>query len=108
MAGGRLSGSRRWFDEQSVGAPPALRERAAQYLEARSEPELPDRLARAAGAALAVVLEHPRGGDRSAALDLLAADALVTLALLAKAGADPGGLAAFAARLRESEGDRNG
>lgn len=108
MVGGRLSGCRRWFDDRSAGAPPALRERAARYLEAGSEPELPDRLAAAAAAALAVVLGHPKGGDRSAALDLLAADALVTLALLAKAGADPGGLAAFAARLRESHGDRNG
>jgi len=108
MAGGRLSGSRRWFDDKSAGAPPALRERAARYLQARSEADLPDRLAAAAVAALAVVLEHPRGGDRSVALDLLAADALVTLALLAKAEADPGGLAAFAGMLRESQGDRNG
>jgi hypothetical protein len=38
-----------------------------------------------------------RTGDRSVALDLLAADALVTLALLAQAQAAPERLGAFAA-----------
>lgn len=38
-----------------------------------------------------------RTGDRSVALDLLAADALVTLALLAQAQQGPEGLGAFAA-----------
>ena len=38
-----------------------------------------------------------RGGDRSVALDLLAADALVTLALLAQAQEAPERLGAFAA-----------
>jgi hypothetical protein len=38
-----------------------------------------------------------REGDRSVALDLLAADALVTLALLAQAQQAPGRLGAFAA-----------
>jgi hypothetical protein len=37
------------------------------------------------------------GGDRSVALDLLAADALVTLALLAQAQASPERLGEFAA-----------
>lgn len=40
-----------------------------------------------------------RGGDRSVALDLLAADALVTLALLAQAQQAPERLGAFAAAL---------
>ncbi|HET6797569.1 MAG TPA: hypothetical protein VFH40_10455 [Gemmatimonadales bacterium] len=44
--------------------------------------------------ALRVVLTHP--GDRSAALDLLAADALVTLALLAQAETRPEHLEEFA------------
>ncbi|HYC33936.1 MAG TPA: hypothetical protein VEB59_16720 [Gemmatimonadales bacterium] len=43
------------------------------------------------------MLAHP--GDRSAALDLLAADALITLALLAQADRDPARLAEFAAGL---------
>jgi hypothetical protein len=43
------------------------------------------------------VLVH--AGDRSVALDLLAADALVTLALLAQAQRNPAGLASFAAEV---------
>jgi hypothetical protein len=40
-----------------------------------------------------------RAGDRSVALDLLAADALVTLALLAEAQTSPERLGDFAARV---------
>jgi hypothetical protein len=43
---------------------------------------------------------HP--GDRSAALDLLAADALVTLALLAQAERAPDDLGAFATALLQA------
>jgi hypothetical protein len=43
---------------------------------------------------LSIVEEHP--GDREIALDLLAADALITLALLAQAEIVPGSLARFA------------
>lgn len=55
----------------------------------------PAALAAAGRGALEQVLVHP--GDRTVALDLLAADALVTLALLAQAQRDPGRLAGFAA-----------
>ena len=55
----------------------------------------PDGLAGAGGKALQRVLT--RAGDHSVALDLLAADALVTLALLAQAQASPDRLGAFAA-----------
>ncbi len=55
----------------------------------------PQDLASAGRAALARVLG--RSGDRSVALDLLAADALVTLALLAQAEASPARLGEFAA-----------
>jgi hypothetical protein len=48
-------------------------------------------------AVLARVIQHP--GDRSIALDLLAADGLITLALLAQAELDPEHLEAFAAGL---------
>lgn len=58
---------------------------------------LSDRLAEAGRQALAGVLAHP--GDRDAALDLLAADALITLALLARAEAAPAELGDFAAAL---------
>ncbi|MBA3893838.1 MAG: hypothetical protein H0X69_09100 [Gemmatimonadales bacterium] len=55
----------------------------------------PDALARSGRQALDRVLAH--GGDRSIALDLLAADALVTLALLARAQVSPETLGGFAA-----------
>jgi hypothetical protein len=51
-------------------------------------------LAAAAQAALGRVLSH--SGDRSAALDLLAADALITLALQAQAEDAPERLEEFA------------
>jgi len=54
-------------------------------------------LALAGGQALEQVVTHP--GDRSVALDLLAADALITLALLAQAQEDPAELGAFAASI---------
>lgn len=44
-----------------------------------------------------MVVAHP--GDRSVALELLSADALITLALLSRAEENPEGLAEFADRL---------
>jgi hypothetical protein len=55
----------------------------------------PEALARSGRRALDRVLA--RGGDRSVALDLLGADALVTLALLAQAQSCPERLDDFAA-----------
>ncbi|HEV8613129.1 MAG TPA: hypothetical protein VGQ73_06440 [Gemmatimonadales bacterium] len=98
MAGVRLTAEDRWFIEHSTGAPAPLQQRAAHYLERHRKSGLSSRLADAAGAALHTVLAHR--GDRSVALDLLAADALVTLALKARALEDPAGLARFAAELR--------
>jgi hypothetical protein len=64
---------------------------------------VPERLAAAGRRALALV--ERSAGDRASALDLLAADALVTLALLAQAEAAPDALAAFArAELRAGSG----
>ena len=60
-------------------------------------PTIADSLAQAGSRALERALEQPN--DRSAALDLLAADALVTLALLAQAEQEPAGLAGFAAAI---------
>jgi hypothetical protein len=57
--------------------------------------ETPEWLAGAGRRALDRVLA--RAGDRSVALDLLAADALVTLALLAQAQTSPERLGDFAA-----------
>ncbi len=53
-----------------------------------------ERLLAAGDAALRAALVAP--GDRAAALDLLSADALITLALVARAEAEPEALEAFA------------
>lgn len=98
MAVLRVTEAVRWFREESAGAPAALRARAEVYLV--RQPEHPDRaamLASAARDALAATLARP--GDRAVALDLLAADALVTLALKARAASNPEGLGAFAEEL---------
>jgi hypothetical protein len=101
MAGGGLTVGQRWFEEQSAGAPATLRECSAGYLVGR-EPERAEQLAEAAQDALNAVLARP--GDRSVALDLLAADALLTLALKARAREAPAELARFAATLRARRG----
>jgi hypothetical protein len=89
------------MDRHTGGAPEALRQRVQRHLDEStitpgSDPT-PDALAAAGRAALERVLLRP--GDRPVALDLLAADALVTLALLAQAQHDPGRLASFAAEV---------
>jgi hypothetical protein len=89
-----------WLDHHTSRAPEALRGRVRRYLTefaAGSAEPAPETLAAAGRAALEQVLVHP--GDRTVALDLLAADALVTLALLAQAQRDPGRLADFAAEV---------
>ena len=90
-----------WIDRHTSRAPEALRQRVQRHLtdstRALAAHPTPDALAAAGRAALEQVLLHP--GDRPVALDLLAADALVTLALLAQAQRDPGRLAAFAAEV---------
>jgi hypothetical protein len=85
-----------WFAARTAGAPPALRTRAAEYL-ARipADGTVASQLAAAATLALSGVLS--RGRERSAALDLLTADSLITLALLAQAEAGPDELERFAA-----------
>jgi hypothetical protein len=72
-----------WLARRTSQAPSALRGRVEQYALAASGPSLPQSLLVASQAALDRALSHP--GDRSGALDLLAADALITLALLAQA-----------------------
>lgn len=99
MAGRQLNDSLVWFADRSEGAPGALRERAAAFVrQAEGQPDPSRRLARAAMDALTAALERPT--DRASALDLLAADALLTLALLRQAETDPAALASFAADLR--------
>lgn len=99
MAGQRVTPMLDWFQRESDGAPLALRARAAHYLETSTgTDDMADTLAAAAMRALRATLGH--AGGRDVALDLLAADALVTLALKARAAADPAGLGGFAAQLR--------
>jgi hypothetical protein len=87
-----------WVRHHTSAGPPRLRARVLECWEASpSTAPLAERLAEAGRRALAGVLAHP--GDREAALDLLAADALITLALLARAEAAPEELGAFAAAL---------
>ncbi|HUR96074.1 MAG TPA: hypothetical protein VMY76_15955 [Gemmatimonadales bacterium] len=84
-----------WLDRHTAEAPSALRERVREEALAVQPAEpMPAALAQAGREALDRVTSH--AGDRSVALDLLAADALITLALLAQAERSPGELSAFA------------
>lgn len=94
-----------WVDGRTAGAPPGLRDRVLAWV-ARTEVgsvSPPTRLAEAGRAALAAALRAGEG--RAVARDLLAADALVTLALLAQADADPRQLGGFARGVRSSGAD---
>jgi hypothetical protein len=88
-----------WLASKTLTAPPALRERVDQLARRHAVADRPlaDQLARAAAEALDQVVAHP--GDRSVALELLSADALITLALLSRAEQNPECLAEFADRL---------
>jgi hypothetical protein len=83
-----------WLDRRTSQAPPALRARVRYYALQASGASLPRVLSCAGQTALDQVLSHPN--DRSAALDLLAADALITLAMLAQAETNPDRLDEFA------------
>lgn len=88
-----------WSASRTAGSPEALRGRVMEWLaELEGGAGGADGLARAGMTALNAATGH--SGDRSVALDLLAADALVTLALLHQAEHDPAGLEAFARRVR--------
>ncbi len=87
-----------WFAAHTDGAPARLRERADEFFRNTEPVALPRRLAIAANAALTTA---SGATSREAALDLLAADALITLALLAAGERDPASLAVEARALRE-------
>ncbi len=88
-----------WLASKTAKAPTALRERVAALVQEQEDGAggFPDRLARAATHALHGVVVRP--GDRSVALDLLSADALITLALLYQAEEDPARLGEYAREL---------
>lgn len=89
-----------WFTARSEGAPPRLRAASATWWRAASGDTAAARLADAGRLALDAAIAA--GASRDAALDLLAADALITLALLAEAEADPLALGARAVAIREA------
>lgn len=99
MAGG-LS-DERWLESRLEESPVALARRTREFLAATGPGPLPERLAQASRLALGQAVA--RSPDRAAALDLLAADALVTLALAAQVDTDPSRLAEFAGRLRRAQ-----
>ncbi len=90
-----------WLEAQLAGAPIELAERTRYFL--RQSPSAdPEGLALAAEQALTrAIATSP---DRRAALDLLAADALVTLALAASVELDPAGFERLAIAIRERQG----
>jgi hypothetical protein len=87
-----------WFIARTAGAPDALRRRAQHFFAATTPSDLATRLSDAGHAALGAAMRD--GTNRAAALDLLAADALITLALLCGAEGDPISLGPTAAALR--------
>lgn len=89
-----------WLDGQLAGAPDELVARTREFVAAAEPGVSPEGLVRASRAALAAAIAGP--SDRGAALNLLAADALVTLALAAGAEMDPDTLDAFAGSIRRA------
>ncbi len=91
-----------WLDQHTSRAPAALRARVREHAHAVHDiTAVPVALAEAGRHALERVVAHP--GDRSVALDLLAADALITLALLAQAQIAPECLGEFATTLLHAD-----
>jgi hypothetical protein len=91
-----------WLEHHIARAPSALKGRVREYARQSGSDatELPGSLAAAGHRALERVLVH--AGDRSVALDLLAADALITLALLAEAQQAPERLDEFATSILQA------
>jgi hypothetical protein len=81
-----------WLDRHIAAAPPVLRGRVATLtIGLRSRQDIAAALAEAGRTTVERVIASQ--GGREEALNLLAADGLVTLSLLAEAEADPAGLA---------------
>ncbi len=97
---GRLTAD--WLAALFMGAPSELAQRAAELVGDVGSLTTPEALSRAARQALEAALA--RTADRGAALDVLAADALVTVALAAQVETDPAGLERFARELRGRDG----
>ncbi len=89
-----MSAAAGWLRARLAGAPPELLD--AMLAEMGDGEDVPEALASASMSLYARVLRGT--GGREDALPLLAADALITHALEAKAEADPDGIAVFARR----------
>jgi hypothetical protein len=88
-----------WLARHTARAPAALRQRVLQHVQSVTRRDsVAETLAEASREALRQVERDPAAG-RPVALDLLAADALITLALLAQAQERPSGLDGFATDL---------
>ena len=92
-----------WLDTRRPAPPAALRARLEQVVAGETAPRstslgarLPAHLAELGRALMAQVASRPAGG-RELALDLLAADALITYAFEAQAEEDVSGVARLAA-----------
>jgi hypothetical protein len=90
---------RAWLESRLADAPPDLAARTREVIALAAPAALPERLAEASRIALHRAEAHPL--ERAAALDLLVADGLVTLALAAQVEDDPDRLAELAVRLRQ-------
>jgi hypothetical protein len=90
-----------WLEARGSGAPIALLERARQYVDQAGQGSDPAQVLAQAGVT-AMEATVRSGSGRAAALDLLAADGLVTLALLVQAELDPASLPSFARRVRHA------
>lgn len=92
-----------WVERRTAGAPAALQACVRQNLgDTAPADSVPVTLAHAAERALRRVLGSE--GGRGVALELLAADGLMTLAMLHQAEHDPAGLAELARRLTSQHG----
>lgn len=87
-----------WFADRTHGAPDRLRVAATTWWQQSRGVSRGTRLTAAGQSALDSAIAA--GSTRHAALDLLAADALITLALLAEAEASPGALGDAARHIR--------
>ncbi|MGH7538123.1 MAG: hypothetical protein ACREMF_05780 [Gemmatimonadales bacterium] len=90
-----------WLESRRPAPPPTLRTHLDQQVSDLAA-ELPEHLVARGCALLDDVLARPEGG-RALALDLLAADALVTYAFEAQAERDPHGLVTLARRVAGSD-----
>lgn len=95
-----------WLAAATAGAPATLHARVMEHVVAGDESggSVADVLAASSFRALHAALRQP--ADRTAALDLLSADALITLALLAQSESEPAGLETFADGLLRRPADR--